>query len=69
MYVFIFCHALPIETRDAKRSETAKHELVNGGGKLKVPCLKIIDSSGDVNWMYESKAIIRYLEERFTQAA
>jgi Glutathione S-transferase len=62
-------HALPIETRDAKRSETAKHELVSGGGKLKVPCLKIIDSSGDVNWMYESKAIIRYLEERFTQAA
>ena len=34
-------NGLNIETRDAKRSEQAKEELVNGGGQLKVPCLRI----------------------------
>lgn len=59
-------HSLPIETRDPKRSELAKQELVAGGGKLKVPCLRVADSAGTVNWMYDSKAIIGYLEQRFT---
>lgn len=61
--------SLAIETRDAKRSETHKQELLEGGGKLKVPCLKIEDSQGNTSWMYESKQIIAYLEQRFIQAA
>jgi len=61
--------SLAIETRDAKRCETAKKELLAGGGKLKVPCLKVEDSEGKVNWMYESNDIIGYLEQRFTEAA
>lgn len=61
--------SLPIETRDAKRCETAKEELLAGGGKLKVPCLKIEDGEGQASWMYESKEIIGYLEERFAEAA
>ncbi len=61
--------SLPIETRDAKRCATAKEELLAGGGKLKVPCLKIDDGKGKVNWMYESKDIIEYLEGRFAEAA
>ncbi len=61
--------SLPIETRDAKRSDSARVELLEGGGKLKVPCLKIQDPQGDVRWMYESKEIIGYLEERFAEAA
>ena len=32
---------LNIETRDVKRSESAKSELLAGGGDLKVPCLRI----------------------------
>jgi len=58
-------HSLNIETRDAKRSETAREELLAGAGKLKVPCLKIEDSQGDVQWMWESNQIIGYLEGRF----
>ena len=57
--------SLPIETRDAKRSETAKQELLAGGGKLKVPCLRVIDAAGSAQWMYDSKEIIGYLEQRF----
>ncbi len=58
--------SLPIETRDPKRCEAAKRELLAGGGKLKVPCLRVADSADGVNWMYDSKAIIGYLEQRFT---
>ncbi len=61
--------SLAIETRDVKRCETAKIELLNGGGKLKVPCLKVVDDTGSEKWMYESKDIIGYLEERFAEAA
>ena len=60
--------ALNIETKDAKRCENSKEELVAGGGQLKVPCLKITEG-GEEKWMYESKEIISYLNNRFGQAA
>jgi glutaredoxin len=60
--------ALPIATKDAKRCESSKQELVEGGGQLKVPCLKI-QENGEEKWMYESKEIINYLNNRFDQAA
>lgn len=58
-------NSLKIETRDAKRNEQFKEELVQGGGALKVPCLRI-EEAGDVKWMYESSDIIAYLESRFS---
>ena len=61
-------NGLTIETRDAKRSEQAKEELVNGGGQLKVPCLRIEEDNGEVRWMYESGDTINYLEQRFGAA-
>ena len=57
--------ALAIATRDVKRNESAKTELLAGGGVLKVPCLRIEDEQGQVEWMYESSNIISYLEGRF----
>ncbi len=57
--------SLNIETRDVKRSDSAKIELLAGGGLLKVPCLRIEDSEAGVQWMYESKEILAYLEARF----
>lgn len=57
-------HSLNIETRDAKRNEQFKQELVAGGGALKVPCLRI-EKNGETQWMYESAVIIEYLESRF----
>ena len=59
---------LNIQTKDAKRCETSKDELVSGGGQLKVPCLKI-EENGQEKWMYESKEIISYLNDRFGHAA
>lgn len=61
--------SLNIELRDPKRSESAKEELVAGAGKLKCPCLKIDDDDGNVQWMFDSKDIISYLETRFAKEA
>lgn len=58
-------NGLNIEIRDAKRNDQFKQELQTGGGKLKVPCLRIEDSSGEPNWMYESSDIIAYLEKSY----
>jgi len=39
-------------------------DLINGGGKAQVPCLRIEGESGQVQWMYESADIIRYLKSK-----
>lgn len=57
--------SLNIETRDAKREDSSREELLQGGGVLKVPCLRIEDEQGQVSWMYESSEIINYLDGRF----
>jgi glutaredoxin len=57
--------SLNIETRDALRDEPAREQLLAGGGNVKVPCLKIINDQGNETWMYESTAIVHYLQERF----
>ena len=57
--------SLNIETRDVKRCNTTREQLLAGGGDLKVPCLRIEDADGSVKWMYESPEIINYLENTF----
>jgi len=54
--------SLNIETRDVKRSDTAREELLAGGGNLKVPCLRINDGKNGFQWIYESGDIIGYLQ-------
>ncbi len=56
---------LPIELRDAKDNATFRDELLQQGGKVKVPCLRIERADGSVEWMYESNDIIAYLEKTF----
>ena len=58
-------NALKVATKDAKRNPQFAKELVEGGGSLKVPCLRIEENDGAVTWMYESSDIIEYLEQRF----
>lgn len=55
---------LSIETRDTKRDEEWREELLREGGSPKVPCLRIQEDGG-TRWLYESKAINDYLTERF----
>lgn len=62
-------HSLPIETRDAKNDQVYRDELLAQGGKVKVPCLRIEQADGNVEWMYESSEIITYLEQRFAKTA
>lgn len=56
-------HSLNIELKDAKNNKANKNDLKNLGGKLKVPCLKIENNTGDIQWLYESKDIINFLEK------
>jgi glutathione S-transferase len=60
--------SLPIERRDAQHEGPHRDELVAGGGKAMVPCLRIIEASGEVRWLYESGAIIDTLRARFRES-
>jgi glutaredoxin len=53
-----------IELRDAKNDQQHREELETGGGRIKVPCLRI-EKDGQVEWMYESSDIVTYLEKEF----
>jgi glutaredoxin len=55
---------LPIALLDAMNDAVARETLLAEGGAIKVPCLRI-DDNGSVTWMYESKVIIAYLQQRF----
>lgn len=55
---------VPVALRDAKNDPTHRQALLEGGGRVKVPCLRI-EEAGEVTWMYESKDIIAYLDKRF----
>ncbi|SBS33724.1 Glutaredoxin [Marinomonas aquimarina] len=55
---------LPIEKRSAAQGSPYRQELETGAGRVKAPCLRI-EKDGQVEWMFESKEIVRYLEQRF----
>ncbi len=56
---------LNIEQRDAKRNPTWRQELLEEGGRIKAPCLRVVEDNGSVEWIYESDAILGYLNKRF----
>ena len=55
---------LPVVKRNASQGSPFREELLQGGGKVQTPCLRI-EKDGAVEWLYESSAIINYLEKRF----
>lgn len=55
---------LPVIYRDAQHDQARRTELLNEGGVIKVPCLRV-EEQGETRWMYESSEIITYLEQRF----
>lgn len=55
---------VPVALRDAKNDAVRRQELLEQGGKIQVPCLRI-EEQGESRWLYESKAISAYLNERF----
>ena len=60
--------SLSVEKLDAQQEGQNRDELVRGGGKAKVPCLRLTDASGTQQWIYESGKIIEYLRSRFAAA-
>jgi len=54
---------LNVEARDINKSSEFREQLEQGGGRVKVPCLRI-EEQGEVRWMYESNDIISFLESR-----
>ena len=54
--------SLNIELRDAQHDEHHRQQLLNGGGQIKVPCLKIKAKDGTHRWLYESSDVIQYLK-------
>jgi glutaredoxin len=59
--------SLPIATLDAQPEGRHRNDLLRGGARAMVPCLRITDSAGNSEWMYESGAIIDYLRGRFAE--
>jgi glutaredoxin len=56
-------HSLNIPRLDAQHDPEHRAELLQGGGEVKVPCLRIARADGGVDWLYESDAINAYLDE------
>ena len=60
--------SLNIKRIDAQHEGADRQALLAGGGQTKVPCLRITDSTGVSQWMYDSEKIIAYLRGRFGAA-
>lgn len=56
---------VPVALHDVNKNPAYEQELIQKGGKRKVPCLRIIEDDGSERWLYESNDIIQYLENRF----
>ncbi len=54
--------SLNIDLVDAKQ-ESFKQELIQNGGKQKVPCLKVELKNKSVRWIYESNDIIEFISK------
>ncbi len=61
---FLHQRGIDMVFRDTLRDPEAYRELLQGGGRGMVPCLRI-ERGDEVEWMYESIDIIRYLDAQF----
>lgn len=52
-----------VEFRDIQKNASFRQELLQGGGKTQVPCLKIGIEGQDPVWLYESLAIAGFLSK------
>jgi len=59
--------SIKIELKDAKTDLAIKEELIREGGKHKVPCLRIARGNKEVQWLYSSDEICRYLDDKLDQ--
>lgn len=60
---FLTDNSITLEQRNIRENPTFRDELIAGGGKSQIPCLRIEDSENNVEWLYESADIIDYLAD------
>ncbi|MEQ8690403.1 MAG: glutathione S-transferase N-terminal domain-containing protein [Pseudomonadales bacterium] len=61
---FLAANNIEIPLRDVNQDREAFRELLSGGGRTTVPCLRI-QRGDEVEWMFESQDIMRYLAEQY----
>lgn len=66
---FLQLRGIEVPMRNTITQPDARRELIEGGGRATVPCLRIEREDGSVRWLYESIDIIDYLNHAFTQSA
>ncbi|MEQ1591198.1 MAG: glutaredoxin [Thiobacillaceae bacterium] len=57
--------SLKIDLRDAQHDPVHRQALLEGGGRIQTPCLRITEADGKTTWKYESADILAYLEQTF----
>ena len=58
-----------IEKRDIRLSSAYRSELISEGGRPQVPCLRIEKDNGNVEWLYESADINRFIRQYAEQTS
>lgn len=56
-------NGIVLPLKNINQSTQANTELVELGGKRKVPCLRIETGDNGVKWLYESSDIVAYLDK------
>ncbi len=54
-------YSIQIPLKDVGTDEQAYRELMAGGQQDQVPCLRYLDTNGNVQWMYESTVINEFI--------
>ncbi len=55
---------IELPLRNIRENPQYRHELIEGGGKRQVPCLRIEDENNEVRWLYESRDIVDYFKQQ-----
>ncbi|XQW85729.1 glutaredoxin family protein [Thalassotalea piscium] len=58
-----------IPLKNINQQAVYQDELIEFGGKRKVPCLRIANEDGADTWLYESSDIVDYLEQFAVKSA
>tara|TARA_B100001063_G_C16770988_1_gene561566 strand:+ start:464 stop:664 length:201 start_codon:yes stop_codon:yes gene_type:complete len=53
-----------VELKNTLKDPSNRQDLIQGGGRSTVPCLRITDESNNVQWMYESRDIVQFLKNQ-----
>ncbi|MEX0732283.1 MAG: glutathione S-transferase N-terminal domain-containing protein [Aquisalimonadaceae bacterium] len=56
---------LKIDQRNIRTVPGFRKQLIHGGGRASVPCLRVRKPDGELEWIYGPNAIIEHLEKRF----